>query len=145
MVNRSLKTLSLRMDHHLKTAFIVAKWLEKHPKVAQVLHPALPSHPSHKIALSQSYGHSGIFSFVIKDANLEKIEKFFQSLKVFMLIESPGGFESFMRSPVMTTYKDFSEEELKGLNITQGLVCVSIGLEDAEDLVNDVREALKEV
>jgi cystathionine gamma-lyase len=133
------------MDHHLKTAFIAAKWLEKQPKVENVLHPALPSHPNHAIALSQSYGHSGVFSFIIKDANLEKIEKFFQSLKVFMLIESPGGFESFMRSPVMTTYKEFGEEELKGLNITEGLVTVSIGLEDPEDLVNDIREALKEI
>lgn len=145
MVNRSLKTLSLRMDHHLKTAVTVAKWLEKHPKVERVLHPALPSHSNHAIALSQSYGHSGVFSFAIRDASLTKVEQFLRSLKVFMLVESPCGFESFMRSPVMTNYKDLSEEQLKDLNITEGLINVSIGLEDAEDLVNDIKEALREI
>lgn len=145
MVNRSLKTLALRMDQHMKTAFIIAKWLEKQPKVEKVFHPALTNHQNHQIALKQSYGHSGVFSFTIRDANLVKSEKFLKSLKVFMLIESPGGFESFMRLPIVTTHRDLSEDELKVLEISEGLVNVSIGLEDVEDLVGDIKGALSEI
>lgn len=143
MVNRSLKTLALRMEQHMKTAIIVAKWLERHPKVEKVLHPALSSHFNHEIALNQSYGHSGIFSFVIKDSTLEKTEKFLQSLKIFMKIESPNGFESFMKAPMMSTHKEKSEDELKALGVGEGLINVSIGLEDAENLVDDIKNALE--
>lgn len=141
MVNRSLKTLAIRMEQHMKSAFIIAKWLEKHPKVEKVLHPALPSHFNHDVALKQSYGHSGIFSFIIKDGNLIKTEKFLQLLKVFMKIESPNGFESFMRAPMLSTHKNLSSDELIELKINEGLISVSIGLEDVEDLVNDIKEA----
>lgn len=142
MVNRSLKTLAIRMEQHMKSAFIIARWLENHPKIEKVFHPALKSHFNHEIAFKQSYGHSGLFSFIIKDGTLIKTEKFLQLLKIFMKIESPNGFESFMRAPVLSTHKNLASEELRKLGIEEGMISVSVGLENIEDLVNDIKEAL---
>lgn len=97
-VNRSLKTLPLRMEQHFKNSVIVAKFLESHPKVDRVLHPALPSHPQHQLVLKQTYGHSGIMSFYIK-GGLQESKKFLQATKVFILAESLGGFESLAELP----------------------------------------------
>lgn len=97
-VNRSLKTLALRMEQHSKSSLIVAKYLESHPSVEKVLHPGLKSHPQHELALKQSYGHSGIMSFYIK-GGLEESRKFLKSLKVFTLAESLGGYESLAELP----------------------------------------------
>jgi cystathionine gamma-lyase len=94
LVFRSLKTLALRMEKHSENAIFLARFLETHPKVSKVLHPGLPSHPQHKLALSQSYGHSGSFCFYIKDGTLEMTRKFLKSLKVFMHADSLGGCES---------------------------------------------------
>lgn len=97
-VNRSLKTLSLRMEQHSKNSIIVANFLESHPLVERVLHPGLPSHPQHELALKQSYGHSGILSFYIK-GGLNESKKFLKNLKVFTLAESLGGYESLAELP----------------------------------------------
>lgn len=94
MVFRSLKTLALRMEKHSENALLLARFLEKHPKVSKVLHPGLPSHPQHKLALSQSYGHSGSFCFYIKNGTLDMTRKFLKSLGVFMHADSLGGCES---------------------------------------------------
>jgi cystathionine gamma-lyase len=82
------------MEKHSENAIFLARFLETHPKVSKVLHPGLPSHPQHKLALSQSYGHSGSFCFYIKDGTLEMTRKFLKSLKVFMHADSLGGCES---------------------------------------------------
>lgn len=97
-VNRSLKTLALRMQQHSKNSLVVAKFLESHPKVKSVLHPGLPSHPQHELAKKQSYGHSGIMSFYL-DGDLNNSKKFLQNLKVFTLAESLGGYESLAELP----------------------------------------------
>lgn len=97
-VNRSLKTLALRMEQHSKSSLIVAKFLEAHPKVDSVLHPGLPSHPQYELVLKQTYGHSGIMSFYIK-GGLKASRKFLQSLKLFTLAESLGGYESLAELP----------------------------------------------
>lgn len=97
-VNRSLKTLPLRMEQHFKNSMVVAKFLESHPNVERVLHPALPSHPQYKLVLKQTYGHSGIMSFYLK-GGLNESKKFLQSLKVFTLAESLGGYESLAELP----------------------------------------------
>lgn len=97
-VNRSLKTLALRMEQHFKTSLIVAQFLESHPNVDRVLHPALPSHPQYELVLKQTYGHSGIMSFYMK-GGLKESKKFLQSLKVFTLAESLGGYESLAELP----------------------------------------------
>lgn len=145
MVNRSLKTLSLRMERHFKNSVAVAKWLEMHPKVEKVLHPALPSHPQHKLALSQSFGHSGIMSFYIKDANLEKSSTFLKALNVFTLAESLGGYESLAELPSVMTHASVPAEQRMVLGINDGLIRVSVGLEDAQDLIKDLDQALAKI
>lgn len=98
LVNRSLKTLAVRMEQHFKSSVAVAKFLESHPNVERVLHPALPSHPQHQLVLKQTYGHSGIFSFYLK-GGLSESRKLLKALKVFTLAESLGGFESLAELP----------------------------------------------
>lgn len=97
-VNRSLKTLPLRMEQHFKNSMIVAEFLEAHPNVERVLHPALPSHPQYELVLKQTYGHSGIMSFYIR-GGLNESQKFLKALKVFILAESLGGYESLAELP----------------------------------------------
>lgn len=97
-VNRSLKTLAIRMEKHKSNSLAVAKFLEGHPNVERVLHPGLPSHPQHELALRQTYGHSSIMSFYIKGGVTEST-KFFKGLKLFTLAESLGGYESLAELP----------------------------------------------
>lgn len=142
LVNRSLKTLSLRMERHFKNSIEVAKFLEAHPKVERVNHPGLPSHPQHKVALAQTFGHSGIMSFWMKDGNLEKSTKFLQTLKTFILAESLGGYESLAELPSVMTHASVPEEQRRELGITDALIRLSVGLEDAQDLIKDLNQAL---
>lgn len=97
-MNRSLKTLALRMEQHQRNALQIAKFLQNHPLVEDVLHPSLPSHPNHKISLKQTYGYSGVFSFYIK-GDLRASETFLKTLKIFTLAESLGGYESLAELP----------------------------------------------
>ncbi|XP_034100147.2 cystathionine gamma-lyase [Drosophila albomicans] len=140
-VNRSLKTLSLRMQQHQSNALQVAKFLDSHAFVEKVLHPALPSHPQHEIALKQTYGYSGVFSFYIK-GDLKHSSAFLKALKIFTLAESLGGYESLAELPSVMTHASVPAEDRKTLGITDGLVRLSVGLEDADDLINDLNQAL---
>jgi cystathionine gamma-lyase len=163
LVNRSLKTLSLRMEQHFANSVAVAKYLEAHPKISKVLHPALPSHPQHQLALSQTFGHSGIMSFYIKDESLEKSSEFLKALKVFTLAESLGGYESLAGKlnilhfpnqlfifystelPSVMTHASVPAQQRKELGITDGLVRISVGLEDSQDLIKDLEQALNAI
>jgi cystathionine gamma-lyase len=145
MVNRSLKTLSLRMKCHFKNSVAVAKFLESHPKISKVLHPALPSHPQHKLATEQTFGHSGIMSFYIKDATLEMSTTFLQSLRVFILAGSFGGCESLAELPCKQTHMTVPEEQRKELGLEDGLIRISVGLEDSKDLIYDLDQALSKM
>lgn len=97
-VNRSLKTLDIRMEKHKRNAMIIAKYLEAHPQVEKVLHPGLKSHPQYEIALRQTGGHSGTFSFYLR-GDYEASCRFFKGLELFTLAESLGGFESLAELP----------------------------------------------
>ena len=130
------------MERHFQNSVTVARWLESHPKIGKVLHPALPSHPQHKIALSQTFGHSGIMSFYIKDGTLERSSKFLETLKVFTLAESLGGYESLAELPSVMTHASVPEAQRSELGITDGLIRISVGLEDSQDLINDLEQAL---
>ncbi|XP_055915295.1 cystathionine gamma-lyase-like [Eupeodes corollae] len=141
-VNRSLKTLALRMEQHQKNALAVAKFLESNSRVEKVLHPALPSHPQHELALKQTYGYSGVFSFYIK-GKLEESRKFLKSLKMFTLAESLGGYESLAELPSVMTHASVPLEQRIMLGITDSLVRISVGLEDSDDLIEDLRQALE--
>lgn len=142
LVNRSLKTLSLRMERHKYNSLAVAKFLEAHSKVERVLHPGLPSHPQHELAKKQTYGHSGIMSFYIK-GGLDESSAFLKALQVFTLAESLGGYESLAELPSVMTHASVPAEQRAVLGITDGLVRISVGLEDVEDLIVDLKQALE--
>lgn len=145
LVNRSLKTLSLRMERHFKNAMAVAKWMELHPKIDRVIHPGLPSHPQHELSLSQTFGHSGMISFYIRDSNLEKSTKFLQALRVFTLAESLGGYESLAELPSVMTHASVPQDQRDILGINDSLIRISVGLEDIHDLINDLDQAFASI
>jgi cystathionine gamma-lyase len=139
LVIRSLKTLHVRMPLHMHNALVVSKYLESHPKVEKVLHPGLPSHSQHALALKQSSGHSGLISFYLKGDPT----KFLQNLKLFCLAESLGGYESLAEVPSLMTHASVPAELRAKLGITDGLIRLSVGLESDVDLVKDLEQALK--
>lgn len=147
LVYRSMKTLSLRMERHSQNAFAIAKFLEAHPKVSKVLHPGLPSHPQHKLALSQSFGHGGSICFYIKDGTLDMTRRFLKSLNVFMWADSLGGCESLAQAPMLwfAVPTNFSDEEVQELGLTKNLIRLSCGLEDSQFLIHDLDQALNEL
>ncbi|KAK7072608.1 hypothetical protein SK128_010074 [Halocaridina rubra] len=142
LVNRSLKTLAVRMEQHMKNGLAVAKFLEKHPSVEKVIHPGLPSHPQHDLAKRQCYGHSGMLSFYIKGNNLQTSKNFFKQLKVFALANSLGGIESLCELPSVMTHAPLTQEERYKFDITDGLIRISCGLESSDDLIKDLDQAL---
>ena len=133
------------MERHFQNSVAVARYLETHPKVEKVLHPALSSHPQHKLALAQTFGHSGIMSFYIKDGTLEKSSTFLKTLKVFTLAESLGGYESLAELPVVMTHASVPAEQRKELGISDSLIRISVGLEDEKDLIQDIERAFNEI
>lgn len=142
LVNRSLKTLHIRMREHMKNGLAVARFLENHPCVEKVVHPGLPSHPQHELAKRQCYGHSGMCSIYLK-GGLTESRAFFKALKVFTLAESLGGYESLAELPCLMTHASVSPEERAVLGITDNFIRLSIGLEDVGDLIADLDQALR--
>merc|ERR1712227_803614 len=142
LVNRSLKTLKLRMEEHQKNALIVGRWLEQHPGVEKVRHPGLPSHPQHELVKRQCYGHSGMMSFYLK-GGLNESKKFLSALKLITLAESLGGYESLAELPYLMTHASIEEKERVALGVTDNLIRLSVGLENAEDLIADLAQAFK--
>ncbi|XP_046423075.1 cystathionine gamma-lyase [Neodiprion fabricii] len=138
-VNRSLKTLELRMQQHQKNGLAVAKFLEKHQHVEKVIHPLLPSHPQHQLALKQTSGHSGMISFYLRGDPT----KFLKALKLFTLAESLGGYESLAELPSVMTHASVPEAEREKLGITDQLIRLSVGLESEKDILADLDQALK--
>jgi len=142
LVNRSLKTLHLRMREHMKSGLTVAQYLETHPCVERVIHPGLPSHPQHELFKRQCYGHSGMVTMYIK-GGLDEAKAFFKSLKVFTLAESLGGYESLAELPALMTHASVSPEERAVLGISDNLIRLSVGLEDVSDIIADLDNALR--
>lgn len=142
MVIRGLKTLSLRMDRHFENSVEIARFLESHPKVEKVLHPALPTHPQHELAKSQQYGHSGMMAFYIKDATLSTATTFLKTLKIFMIGAGFGGTESLVGHPVVVmAHPSITVDEYKKYGVTDGLIRMSVGIADVEDLIADLEQA----
>lgn len=141
LVNRSLKTLKLRMEEHQKNGLEVAKFLEAHPFVEKVRHLLLESHPQHALVKKQQYGHSGMISFYIK-GGLEESKKFLKALKLVTLAESLGGYESLAELPYLMTHASIEEKERVALGVTDNLVRISVGLENATDIIADLDQAL---
>ncbi|XP_063923861.1 cystathionine gamma-lyase-like [Zophobas morio] len=144
-VTRSIKTLPLRMKQHMKNSLEVAKFLETHPKVEKVLHPGLPCHPQHELYKKLASGCSGMITFYIKNAVLEHSQRFLTSLKIVTLAHSLGGYHSLAELPSVMSHASIPEDQRKILNITDNLIRLSVGLEDVEDLISDLQQALEKV
>ncbi|KAF8364322.1 cth-2 [Pristionchus pacificus] len=142
LVNRGIKTLHLRMKAHYENALAVAQYLEKNERVEKVLYPALPSHPQHEVHRKQTKGMSGMMSFYLK-GGLEESQRFFKAVKVFTLAESLGGYESLAELPSVMTHASVPEEDRAKLGITDNLIRLSVGIEDKDDLIADLENALK--
>lgn len=142
LAHRGLKTLALRMRQHEINAIKVANHLENLPFVENVIYPGLKSHPQHKLATTQQSGYGGMVSFRIKGDG-DVADKFLSSLKIFTLAESLGGIESLCELPSKMTHGSVPLEERLALGITDNLIRLSVGIEDAEDLINDINQAFK--
>ena len=139
---RSLKTLVVRMERHNKSAMEIAKFLEKRKDIKNVIYPGLKTHPQHKLAARQMNGFGGIVSFEIK-GKLSKAKSFLKKTKIFTLAESLGGVESLIEHPGLMTHASLSKERREKLGISDTLIRLSIGLENIEDLKEDITQALK--
>lgn len=143
LVLRSTKTLAVRMKQHNENAMQIASYLESHPKVQNVFYPGLPSHPQYALAKSQMRGFSGMIS--LETGSLEKARDFTRALKIFTLAESLGGVESLVCHPVSMTHASVPKEEREKFGLTDGIVRLSVGIEDVEDLIVDIDQALKTI
>ena len=139
---RGLKTLALRMERHCSNAAAVAAWLQKHPKIERVIHPSLKSHPQHALAARQMPGFGGMVTAFIK-GGLEPTRRFLERCQIFALAESLGGVESLIEHPAIMTHASIPSENRAALGITDGLVRLSCGVEDVDDLIADLDQALK--
>jgi cystathionine gamma-lyase len=142
LVLRGVKTLALRMEEHNRNALAIAHWLEGHAKVAGALHPGLESHPQHELAKRQMSGYGGTFSFRLRGGQ-DAVFRLLEGVKVFTLAESLGGVESLIEHPVTMTHSSVAPETLREMGITPDLVRISVGIEDVEDLIGDLEQALK--
>jgi cystathionine gamma-lyase len=140
LVLRGLKTLSVRMEAHQANAMKIANWLEKHPKVEKVIYPGLKSHPQHFIAKSQMTGFGGMITFFLK-GGLKESNNFLKKVKVFTLAESLGGVESLIEHPAIMTHASIPKKVREELGIKDNLIRLSVGIEDCEDLINDLSQA----
>ncbi|MFA6230621.1 MAG: PLP-dependent aspartate aminotransferase family protein [Rhodanobacter sp.] len=138
---RGLKTLHLRMKAHCESALELAKWLEKHPAVERVIYPGLKSHPQHALAKRQMDGYGGIISIEIK-GGLKKAKRMLERCKLFALAESLGGVESLIEHPAIMTHASVPAANRKRLGISDGLVRLSVGVEDIADLRAELAYAL---
>ena len=129
------------MDEHNRNALAIARWLESHPRIARVHHPGLPSHPQHELALRQMSGFGGTFSFRVRGGGEEAL-RLLGGLRIFMLAESLGGVESLIEHPFTMTHASVPEASRTAMGITPELVRVSVGLEDVDDLIQDLDLAL---
>lgn len=139
---RGLKTLALRMRQSSENGMQIAAWLEKQPRVARVLYPGLPSHPQHALAKRQMQnGFSGIVTFFVK-GGLEEARRVLERCRLFTIAESLGGVESLVDHPGLMTHASVPPDKRAALGIDDSLIRLSVGIEDVEDLIADLREAL---
>lgn len=141
LIHRGVKTLSLRMERHSASALQIAHFLEAHPKVERVYYPGLESHPQHELALKQMKGFGGMISVVLA-GGLTSSRTFLERVKLFALAESLGGVESLIEHPAIMTHASVPKEVRDAIGISDGLVRLSVGIEEVEDLQADLAEAL---
>ena len=141
MVLRSLKTLPIRMKAHCESALAVARYLEQHPKIDRVYYPGLESHPQHALASQQMHGYGGMVTAVLK-GGLDPARTFLERCHLFSLAESLGGVESLIEHPAIMTHASIPADIRASIGIDDGLVRLSVGIEDIDDLIADLEQAL---
>lgn len=141
---RGIKTLELRMQRHLENALSIAQFLEHHPKVERVIYPGLKSHPQHGLANKQTRGSGGVLSFSLR-TNASSVPLFLESLQIFALAESLGGVESLIEHPATMTHASVDKEEREKIGITDTLIRVSVGIENVDDLIEDLKKGLAKI
>lgn len=142
LVLRGIKTLHLRMERHCENGKKIAEFMASHPKVDKVYWPGFPTHPNHDVAKKQMRGFGGMISFTLKGNNLEDALAVVKKAKIFALAESLGGVESLMGHPATMTHASIPKEEREKSGVVDSLIRLSVGIEDVEDLIADLKQAL---
>jgi len=143
LVMRGIKTLHLRMERHCFNGRKIAEFLKTHPRIEKIYWPGFTDHPNHEIAKKQMRDFGGMISIVLKDASLEDTFKVASSFKVFSLAESLGGVESLINHPATMTHASIPKAERDKAGVVENLLRLSVGVEDVEDLIEDLKQALK--
>ena len=144
VLSKSVETLELRMERHSRNAMELARWLEGRPNVSSVRYPFLPSHPQYEIAKRQMSAGGGVVTFTL-EGGLEHGKRFMDSIEMCSLTANLGDTRSIVSHPSSTTHAKLTEEERQAVGITPGLIRISVGLEDIEDVIQDVEQALDRV
>lgn len=143
LVMRGIKTLHLRMERHCFNGRKVAEYLKNHPKIEKIYWPGFPEHPNHEVAKKQMRDFGGMISIVLKDASLENTFKVASSFHVFSLAESLGGVESLINHPATMTHASIPKADREKAGVVDNLLRLSVGIEDFEDLIADLEQALR--
>ncbi len=142
LVLRGLKTLHVRMQRHCENGKAIAEYLNNHPKIEKVYWPGLKDHPNHEVAKSQMNDFGGMVSFVTKGNNFKEAIKIVENLKLFTLAESLGGVESLAGHPASMTHASIPKEEREKTGVVDSLIRLSVGIEDIDDLISDLQQAI---
>jgi cystathionine gamma-lyase len=142
LVLRGIKTLHIRMERHCENGKSIAEFLKQHPKVDKVYWPGFPNHPNHLVAKEQMKDYGGMMSFTLKGNNMEDAIAFLSKVKLFSLAESLGGVESLCGHPASMTHASIPKEEREKTGVVDSLIRLSVGIEDIEDLIEDLKQAL---
>ena len=144
LLERGLKTFALRMEQHNRAGLAVAKMLESHPKIERIWYPGLKSHPDHRIATQQMRGFGSMISFLIKGGDKET-RKFIDALELFLITPSLGGSESLVTQMSTMSFFDYPEDYRRSIGMVDNLVRIALGLEDVDDLIVDLQQALDKI
>ena len=142
LLERGLKTFALRMERHNENGMRVAEFLESHPRVERVYYPGLKSHPSHQIAAAQMRGFGGLITFTVRDADWKETSRVVDSTQIARIAPSLGGVESLIEQPLVMSYYNCSPEDRKRFGISDNMIRLACGIENAEDLIADLDRAL---
>jgi cystathionine gamma-synthase len=149
LLERGLKTLDLRVSQQNRTAQLVAEYLEDHPRIERVWYPGLPSHPDHAVAQTQMGGFGGVVTFAVTpgtgEAPLDTASRFIDAMTIPYIAPSLGGVESLIEQPALMSYYELSSSERDAIGIRDNLVRFAVGIEDAEDIIADLQQALSQL
>ncbi|MEZ5174431.1 MAG: cystathionine gamma-synthase [Bacteroidia bacterium] len=145
LVLRGLKTMHVRMKAHAENGEKIAHFLKAHPKIEKVYWPGFENHPGHELAKKQMRSFGGMMSIVLKDGTKEAVSRMMTSTKLFALAESLGGVESLINHPASMTHASIPKEERDKIGVVEGLIRLSVGIEDCDDLLDDLKNALEKV